>query len=69
MLQHSVGGVTRQNFMVYRELALCDWAEPNFMVALAFPMEIATVVTENFFDFGRVVRRQAATESVVLSSP
>ena len=69
LLQHSVGSVARQDFMVYREFALCDWAEPDFMVALACAVETTAVLAEDFLDFGRVVRHQAATESVVLSSP
>ena len=64
-----VGGVARQDFMVYRKLAFCDWAEPNFMVALTRAVEMTIVLAEDFLDFGRVVRHQAATESVVLSSP
>ena len=55
--------------MVYRKLAFCDWAEPNFMIALARAVEMTIVLAEDFLDFGRVVRHQAATERVVLSSP
>jgi len=69
LLQHRVRCVARQDFMVYRELAFCDWAEPNFMVALTRAVEMTTVLVEDFLDFGRVVRHQAARERVVLSSP
>jgi hypothetical protein len=44
LLQHSVGGVARQDFMVYGEFAVCDWAEPNFMVALACAVKTAAVL-------------------------
>jgi hypothetical protein len=39
------------------------------MVALTRAVEMTTVLAEDFLDFGRVVRHQAARERVVLSSP
>jgi hypothetical protein len=38
--------------VVYREVALCDWAEPNFTVALDRAVEMTTVLAEDFLEFG-----------------
>ena len=69
LLQHGVGHVARQDFMIYRKFALREWAKPNFMIPLAWSVETTTIFMEDFFDLGRIVRHQAATGSVVLSSP
>ena len=55
--------------MVYRKFALREWAKPNFMIFLAWSVETTAIFTEDFFDSGGIVRHQAATGSVVLSSP
>jgi hypothetical protein len=39
------------------------------MIPLAWSVETTTIFMEDFFDLGRIVRHQAATGSVVLSSP
>lgn len=68
LLQYSIGCVARLNLMVYWKFSLCDRTVPDFMIPFSRTVEVTAVIEKNSFNLGRIVRHQAATGRVVLSS-
>jgi hypothetical protein len=59
LLHYSVGGVTGLNFVIDGKAFAADRALPHFMIALPLPHEVATMRSENLFNFGREIAHQA----------
>jgi hypothetical protein len=45
--------MTRFYVAIYREIFIGNWAIPNFVITFSIAHEIASVVTQNPFEFGR----------------
>lgn len=53
LFHDAVRCVTRQYLVVDRKIALCDWAEPDLVIAFAAPDRDASVIFENALHVGR----------------
>jgi len=60
LFQHRISGVPGFDFTVYRKVNFRDWAEPDFMVALALPFKTASCLPQNLFQLCGIDFYQAA---------
>jgi hypothetical protein len=47
LFQYGIGGVTRLDFAVNRDVAFCDGAMPNIVISLASPDKTASVLSKD----------------------